>query len=101
MVGCACDSCNGDLWFHLECVNEQYANLPSGDWYCSETCKQLHSEEVDLASDSVLEYSRAVLFFGLGEMARCHPRGQREKNDEQLETRFAAYLSTSSLEVPH
>ena len=70
MVGCAHESCDRGLWFHLQCIGEKCENLPSGDWYCTENCQQQHKTAIDKASDSVYEYSIAVLFLGLGEIMR-------------------------------
>ncbi|XP_076101214.1 uncharacterized protein LOC143071009 [Mytilus galloprovincialis] len=67
MVGCENHQCPSGEWFHLSCVDLDA--LPSEDekWFCSQSCR---STITDPDIDHKFEYVKAVMFEGLGHMAR-------------------------------
>ncbi|XP_071500371.1 uncharacterized protein [Diadema antillarum] len=74
MIGCDNPSCNRGAWFHYSCVSLTQNKVPEGDWFCSECCKKQASgkkaKKPDLKKSHKFEYTKAVLFHGLGEMVR-------------------------------
>eukprot|EP00057_Strongylocentrotus_purpuratus_P016759 XP_011671233.1 PREDICTED: uncharacterized protein LOC752492 isoform X2 [Strongylocentrotus purpuratus] len=77
MVFCHNKRCDRGKWFHLECLQFNFEELPEGKWFCSDKCRQQHQEErenkkkgKETNPDTRFEYSKAILHLGLGEMVR-------------------------------
>lgn len=72
MVLCENPQCSRGLWFYLECLNLEVEDLPEGDWFCSDECKEERQrqniDEIDV--DHTYEYTKAQMWRGLGEMVR-------------------------------
>ena len=87
MIQCDNKHCLNGQWFHLRCVELNDAEVPLGDWFCSANCAKIQLGQKAASSakkkkkssspvppqkeglDSKLEYSRAVVFRGLFQMA--------------------------------
>ena len=74
MVMCDYPLCKLGGWFHISCLNMSPEDIPEGDFYCSTECseasKQYKGVILQTSDDHVFEYSRAMLYRGLGERAR-------------------------------
>ena len=69
--------CRRGKWFHLECLNLEMDDLPDGEWFCCGECNEVWKKKREkkqnrekLSKDWVFEYTKALLWRGLGEMAR-------------------------------
>ncbi|KAL3831299.1 hypothetical protein ACJMK2_023069 [Sinanodonta woodiana] len=59
-------------WFHLTCLGLSDNDVPVGEWFCSGQCEVMSTKSTnDYKSnqDHIFEYSKALLWRGLGEMA--------------------------------
>ncbi|KAL3889910.1 hypothetical protein ACJMK2_002229 [Sinanodonta woodiana] len=73
-ICCDNHSCPKGRWFHLTCLGLSDNDVPVGEWFCSGQCEVMSTESTkDYKSnqDHIFEYSKALLWRGLGEMA-CH-----------------------------
>ncbi|XP_003729577.2 uncharacterized protein LOC586013 isoform X1 [Strongylocentrotus purpuratus] len=75
MLFCENPSCRRGSWFHLSCMNMSLEDVPEDKYYCSIECSQASQKKKRVfvfhaTDDHVFQYSRAMLFRGLGERAR-------------------------------
>ena len=75
MLFCENPSCRRGTWFHLSCMNMSLEDVPEDKYYCSIECSQASQKKKRVVvfhatNDHVFQYSRAMLFRGLGERAR-------------------------------
>ncbi|KAK3108451.1 hypothetical protein FSP39_008205, partial [Pinctada imbricata] len=75
MVLCENPLCKRGKWFHLRCLGLSPDQLPDKKWFCSKNCadefKGLGGKETEGAcKDHVFAYSKALMWRGIGEMAR-------------------------------
>ena len=82
-----CDNkkCTFGQWFHLSCHQISQEEIESPLWFCSSKCKAKHFSSSPTATDNcdhVYEYSRALLWRGLGEMVRH--RSLRENDGNKI-----------------
>lgn len=89
MIYCANRHCERGVWFHLECMEMEEDDVPDGDWFCSEDCKEQKGRRrgrkktswADKQLDQKSEYTKRVMWRGLNQ--KCRKDALRE-NDGAL-----------------
>ncbi|XP_070559583.1 uncharacterized protein [Ptychodera flava] len=74
------DRCVHGKWFHLECKG--LTKMPDTNWFCSESCKTIHQELLQQASDHVFQYSSCLTWRGLYQMV--HKEVERHADGEAI-----------------
>ena len=76
MIECSSSSmCTHGRWFHFLCVHiEKESDVPEGDWWCSKECKlesakKKRQPSIPVMDDHVFNYTTALTFRGLQDMA--------------------------------
>lgn len=82
-----CDNRKCNLCFHFECVDIDETNVPDDDaeWFCSKKCERevkKKSRKSKSKKDNILEYTKAVLWSGVGSMVRHD--AVRENDGERI-----------------
>ena len=98
MIGCAAgEKCLRVEWYHMKCVNIDSENIPTGDWYCNEQCRNIKCKggrkrkrpgkttttgEKDKNVHYKENYSRAIAWCGL--QLLCRRDAVREGDGEAM-----------------
>lgn len=71
MIMCDSAKCKSGKWFHFSCLDISDEDINSDTWFC-ETCRtrQFSSDKTDNKEDLVFQYTRSLLYRGIGEMVR-------------------------------
>ncbi|XP_014672567.1 PREDICTED: uncharacterized protein LOC106813035 [Priapulus caudatus] len=82
MVKCENKKCRRGQWFHLKCIDLAEEDLPDGDWFCSQQCnnKKMKTAKPSATEDHKFQYSKAVLWYGLGDSVRTDAVRQGDGN---------------------
>ncbi|XP_041364463.1 uncharacterized protein LOC121379870 [Gigantopelta aegis] len=78
MVYCNNTACTFGSWFHLECLEMDEADVPEGDWFCSEECKTYSNTNKTKKTRKTMNkfidiqnlYVKRLLWRGLNDIAR-------------------------------
>ncbi|CAC5380601.1 ING4 [Mytilus coruscus] len=81
VVMCHNRKCKQGQWFHYSCKDVSQSESLADEWYCSKLCESSNTQN-ESESDSIYEFSRMLLWKGIGEKVRH--RAIRSNNGRKM-----------------